>query len=76
MAKEMVNHPAHYNLSGRKECIDEMIDLYGKEKVALWCEMTAYKYDYRKGTKDGNSMEQELAKIRWYLDKAKELRQC
>lgn len=26
---EMVNHPSHYNLPDRKECIDEMIDIYG-----------------------------------------------
>ena len=24
--KEMINHPKHYNIEGRKECIDEMID--------------------------------------------------
>lgn len=29
--KEQVNHPAHYNIPGRKECIDEMIDNWGKE---------------------------------------------
>lgn len=26
---EMVNHPSRYNLPNRKECIDEMIDIYG-----------------------------------------------
>ena len=24
---DMVNHPSHYNLPNRKECIDEMIDM-------------------------------------------------
>ena len=72
--KEMVNHPAHYNAPGRKECIEEMVDIWGAEQTAVWCEMTAYKYEYRAGTKDGNSKEQDLAKRQWYLDKAKELR--
>lgn len=72
--KEMVNHPAHYNAPGRKECIEEMVDIWGAEQTAMWCEMTAYKYEYRAGTKDGNSKEQDLAKRQWYLDKAKELR--
>ena len=44
---DMVNHPSHYNLPNRKECIDEMIDIYGLKDVAKWCEITAYKYKYR-----------------------------
>lgn len=74
MMKEMVNHPAHYNAPGRKECIEEMVDEWGAEQTAIWCEMTAYKYEYRAGTKEGNSAEQDMAKRQWYLDKAKELR--
>nr|DAJ12218.1 MAG TPA: nucelotide kinase [Bacteriophage sp.] len=69
---DMVNHPKHYNRSGRKECIEEMIDIWGKEKVAMWCEMTAYKYKYRIGLKD-NPM-QEQGKIDWYENKARELK--
>lgn len=71
---EQVNHPVHYNTPGRKECIEEMIDRWGPETVATWCEITAYKYEYRAGLKDGNSDEQDTAKRQWYLDKAKELR--
>ena len=71
---EQVNHPAHYNAPGRKECIEEMVDKWGREFTAVWCEMTAYKYEYRAGTKDGNPEEQDMAKRQWYLDKAKELR--
>ena len=72
-AVEQVNHPTHYNAPGRKECIEEMIDEFGKENVELWCRMTAYKYDYRAGSKEGNSKEQDMAKRKWYLDKAEEL---
>ena len=72
--KEQVNHPAHYNIHGRKECIEEMIDKYGPERTADWCEMTAFKYDYRAGEKEGNPEEQDKAKEDWYLDKAAEIR--
>lgn len=74
MKKEQVNHPAHYNIPGRKECIEEMIDKWGSELTAIWCEMTAYKYEYRAGLKDGNSKEQDTAKRDWYLHKAMEIR--
>lgn len=69
---EMVNHPSHYNLPNRKECIDEMIDIYGLKDVAKWCEITAYKYKYRAGHKD--SLTQDMQKAAWYIDKARELK--
>lgn len=74
VSSELVNHPAHYNAPGRKECIEEMIDIWGEEQTAIWCEMTAYKYDYRAGTKEGEPDERDMSKRRWYLNKAKELR--
>lgn len=69
---EMVNHPSHYNLPDRKECIDEMIDIYGIKNVAKWCEITAYKYKYRAGHKD--SFTQDMQKATWYTIKARELK--
>lgn len=69
---DMVNHPSHYNLPDRKECIDEMIDIYGLKDVAKWCEITAYKYRYRAGHKD--SLEQDTQKAIWYTVKARELK--
>ncbi|WP_448754366.1 DUF3310 domain-containing protein [Agathobacter sp.] len=69
---DMVNHPSHYNLPDRKECIDEMIDIYGLKDVAKWCEITAYKYRYRAGHKD--SLEQDVQKAIWYTVKARELK--
>lgn len=71
---EMVNHPEHYNTYSM-EVIDMMVKIWGPEATATWCEMTAFKYRMRMGTKPGdNSMDQELEKERWYLEKAKELR--
>nr|DAI23674.1 MAG TPA: nucelotide kinase [Caudoviricetes sp.] len=70
---DMVNHPSHYNLPDRKECIDEMIDIYGLKDVAKWCEITAYKYKYRAGHKD--SLTQDvLQKAIWYTVKGRELK--
>lgn len=69
---EMVNHPSHYNLPDRKECIGEMIDIYGLKDVAKWCEITAYKYKYRAGHKD--SFTQDIQKASWYMVKARELK--
>lgn len=69
---DMVNRPSHYNLPNRKECIDEMIDIYGLKDVAKWCEITAYKYKYRAGHKD--SLTQDVQKAIWYTIKAHELK--
>ena len=73
--KEMVNHPLHYQ--GLKvndtnvECIDAMEGLKGWYNTAIFCELNAFKYNWRVGEKD--MIPQELGKIAWYGDKAKEL---
>lgn len=69
---DMVNHPSHYNLPDRKECIDEMIDIYGLKDVAKWCEITAYKYEYRAGHK--GSVAEDMSKAAWYIIKAREFK--
>lgn len=69
---EMINHPSHYDLPDRKECIDEMIDIYGLKDVAKWCEITAYKYKYRAGHK--GSVVEDMSKAAWYTVKARELK--
>lgn len=70
---EMVNHPYHYNTYS-VEVIDMMTKIYGREATALWCEMTAFKYRMRMGSKPENDIKQDIEKERWYLSKAKELR--
>ena len=64
----LVNHPSHYNLDGREECIVEMEEMFGVKNVMIWCYLTAYKYTYRLGNKDGNSVEQDIAKALWYME--------
>lgn len=70
---EMVNHPNHYN-NYDIEVIDMMTRIWGKQKTADWCELTAFKYRMRAGTKPGNDINQDLEKEKWYLNKMKELR--
>lgn len=69
--EEQVNHPKHYNLYPI-EVIDMMLAIWGKEKTIDFCIMNAFKYRMRIGYK--NSVEQDMAKEKWYLDKARELR--
>lgn len=71
MKKEMVNHPSHY-AQGNVECIDAMLSAYGKDAVRIFCKINAFKYLWRLGHKDAE--EQEIGKIKWYLDKYIELR--
>ena len=48
-----VIHPDHYNIPGRKECIDEMVEKFGHEKTEAFCELNSYKYQYRHELKNG-----------------------
>lgn len=67
MAENNVNHPSHYNKEGRKECIEEMLDIFGESAVYIWCVLNHYKYNYRKGEKQNNSKEQDIKKGEWYM---------
>lgn len=64
-----VNHPQHYT-SGKYECIDVMVDVFGTEKVAVFCELNAFKYIYRTERKNG---QEDLKKAVWYIKKYLEL---
>lgn len=66
-----VFHPTHYNQKDRKECWDEMIEIFGKDAVIIFDCLNAYKYYYRKGLKDGNSYEQDSEKMENYMEHAR-----
>jgi hypothetical protein len=66
-------NPSHYK-GYSKETIEMMIAIYGAEAVAIYCEINAFKYRMRLGKKVGESITDDLAKEKWYLDKANELR--
>ena len=53
-----------------KECIDEMIALFGKTAVMNFCACNVYKYRYRAAAKNG---QEDLDKANWYMDKLMEL---
>lgn len=65
-----VNHPKHYNIPGRKECIEEMIEKFGVLAVRNFCLLNAYKYNYRHELKNGA---EDIAKAEWYMKKYAEL---
>ena len=69
--KEMVNHPFHYK-NGKYEAIDTMLDVFGKDKVADFCELNAFKYLWRADNK-GTDI-QDKKKAIWYLNKYIELK--
>ena len=70
--KEMVSHPDHYQ-GNKIECIDAMLDVFGKEKVSAFCELNAFKYIWRSDSK-GTDV-QDKRKAIWYLDKYNDLKE-
>lgn len=71
---EHVDRPQHYN-NYNIEVIDMMVQIWGKEATSVFCEMNAFKYRMRMGTKPENAIEQDLKKEGWYLNKAKTIKQ-
>ena len=70
---ENVNHPNHYNTYD-VEVIDMMERIWGPEKTAIFCELNAFKYRMRMGTKPTSPVTEDLEKETWYLNKMKELK--
>lgn len=66
---DAVNHPHHY-CTGKYECIDVMIEIFGVEAVKTFCLLNAFKYNYRSGRKNGR---QDIEKAVWYSNKYLEL---
>ena len=64
---EMVNHPKHYNRY-TKEVIRMMVDIWGYADTIKFCEMNAFKYRMRMGTKPDNDITRDLKKEEWYLN--------
>lgn len=59
-----VQRPDHYNQGGI-ECIDAMRAAFGDAAVETFCQLNAFKYNWRAHEK-GDS-EQDLKKALWYL---------
>lgn len=66
-------NPDHYkNLS--KQPYEMMLDIWGKDAFIKFCEMNAFKYRMRLGSKPNQPIERDLEKARWYENKANELK--
>lgn len=65
-----VTHPSHYT-QGNIQCIDAMEAAFGKEAVATWSKLNAFKYIWRAVHKNGM---EDIDKAIWYLNKYKELK--
>jgi hypothetical protein len=52
-----------------------MVDIWGAEAVAIHCQISAFKYRMRFGHKEGQELSDEIGKIEWYENKARELRE-
>lgn len=63
-----VDHPSHYNIPGKKECIEIMREEFGDRNTAIFCLMNSYKYLYRAGSKETESFEDDISKAIWYYD--------
>lgn len=68
---DSVNHPNHYCQDGSIECIDEMIEMFGKEEVMSFCKLNVWKYRKRACFKNG---EEDMKKSDWYMKKYIELK--
>lgn len=64
-----VNNPEHY-ASGKIQCIDAMIEAFGKEAVITFCKLNAFKYIWRSEKK--NKL-QDIEKANWYISRYIEL---
>ena len=69
-APDVVSHPGHYKLHD-KECIVEMLILFGLDNFITFCQMNAWKYRYRAGSKANNSADQDNAKADRYIEYAR-----
>lgn len=60
---DVVNHSAHYNRPGQKECIVQMEEKFGIEATRWFSLLNWFKYMYRYDQKNGL---QDLQKAVWY----------
>lgn len=60
-----INHPAHYEAGGY-ECEKVMEAVFGKEAVAVWSKLNAFKYLWRCDHKQTEPTE-DIEKAEWYL---------
>jgi hypothetical protein len=50
-----------------------MVAIWGLDEAISFCKLNAFKYKMRVGTKPNETIDQDLKKEKWYLDKMNEL---
>lgn len=70
---EEVNHPDHYNVYD-VEVVEMMERIFGIEETMSWCKLNAFKYRMRAGEKPTSTVEKDLKKEKWCLNKYHELK--
>lgn len=70
---EEVNHPDHYNVYD-VEVVEMMERIFGIEETMSWCKLNAFKYRMRAGEKLTSTVEKDLKKEKWCLNKYRELK--
>ena len=67
-----VHSPKHYTATITKgettlviECIDAMVAVYGTQRVQEYCELSAFKYQWREGRKHKDTTTDKKKKI-WF----------
>ena len=65
--------PEHYNNTNVEAWV-MMLKIWGPEAFIKHCEMTAFKYRMRLGSKPNEPIERDLEKAKWYENKAKEIK--
>lgn len=70
---EEVNHPDHYNVYD-VEVVEMMERIFGIEETMSWCKLNAFKYRMRAGEKPTSTLEKDIKKEKWCLNKYKELK--
>ncbi len=63
---------SHYQ-NGSVEVWEMMVRIWGEEAFKNYCELNAFKYRMRAGTKEGNPVEQDIEKAKWYEEKLAKL---
>jgi hypothetical protein len=58
-------NPSHYK-RGSKEVWEMMVAAFGQEKYLAFCELNAFKYRMRAGSKPTSSVEEDIQKAQWY----------
>lgn len=66
MSKTDPSHYKHHEM----ECWDEMEALFTREEVTAYYKLCVWKYRYRAGYKEGESMASDIAKSDVYVKRA------